>query len=144
MQELIKKLNELISIAEVRINKCEQEKSKNAAVKTALEAREKSVKIVEDALIDREKNVTIYENLGVAQKEIELDRNNNKEEADRLKQKEMSIDGKIASFDKKSKDAQTDIERQKEKLAKQSIEIDQKAKDYKKEVMAEITKQAGK
>lgn len=140
MQAILKKLNDLLSTAEIRIKKCDEERNQYLSKKSALDNQEKDLAGRVEAVTIREKNVTVYEDLGTAQNEIALDRKQVKAEADRLKQKEMDLDAKIAAHDKKIKDDGAEIDRQKEKLAKQSIEIDKKAASYKKEVMDAISK----
>lgn len=144
MEAILKELNELLSIVKIRIQKCDEERNQYASMKSALDGQKKNLAEKVATVTKREKNVTIYEDLATAQREIDLDRKQNIEVAQRLKTKEDELESKIVSHDKKIKDDQSELDRQREKLAKNSIEIDKKAANFKKEILAEITKQASK
>lgn len=144
MRELLSKLNELIGIAEVRIKKCEEERQQHSQRISVVENREKAVDIVEKELVEREKNVKVYENISEAQAELKIDQQRNQDMIASLKKREAELEKAKSAHDKKVSDDKAEIERQKEKLAKQSAEIEKKAKTYKDEVLAAVAKQVEK
>ena len=140
MEEILKRLCELVRICESRVKKLEHESSELSALRGNLnkqkddqDAKEKDIKAQEDSLSKKKQVVkTIEEAQGMIKQAGE--------EKKRLKAEWDSLEDKKSQHEKKVKDDMADIARQKEKISAMSKETEEKAKNYRVEVMNEILK----
>lgn len=140
MEEILKKLVELVRVCESRVTKVQSESAELAALRFNLnkqkddqDASEKNVKAAEDALAKKKQ---VIKTIDEAQTMI-------KEAGDVLKRLKADSDAlveKEAKHEKRVKDDLAEIQRQKDKLAVMSKETEEKAKKYRQEVMDEILK----
>lgn len=140
MQEILKKLNELIGVCESRVKKVEQERTELAALRGNLnaqkdtqESREKDVQSQEAALAKKKLIVKTIEEARQMFQE-------SSEEKKQLKVKRDELEIKIAEHTKKMAEEAADIQRQKDKAVAMVAETEKKASLYKVEVMKEILK----
>ncbi len=144
MQEILKKLNELIGVCEARVKKVEQERTELAALrgnlnaqKDAQDAREKDVQAQEAALAKKKLIVKTIE-------EARQMSSDAAQEGKNLRAAKEQFETLKAEHVKKMDEERGDIQRQKEKCASMNSETERKAKVYREEVMAEILKNAEK
>lgn len=140
MQEILKKLNELIGVCEARVKKVEHERSELASLRGNLnaqkdtqESREKDVQAQEAALA---KKKLIIKTIDEARQMLM----ESSEEKKQLKVKRDELEIKIAEHAKKMAEEAANIQRQKDKVTAMLAETEKKASQYKLEVMKEILK----
>ncbi len=143
MEQILKELNDVLGTAKIRVQKCEEERAQNAALKSSLVGRENKVKAREEAVTKREKNVTVYEDLGAVQKENDTNLQINKDAANRLKEKEARLeeDYKVKA-DALAGDRAL-LEQQKHKLRKQAEELAVEKNTYRQKILDEIDRKMG-
>lgn len=140
MQEILKKLNELIGVCEARVKKIESERSELAALRVNLNAqkesqdsREKDVQAQETSLAKKKLIVkTIEEARQMVSDAVQEGKN--------IRVTKDQFEEQKAAHVKKMNEEIADIQRQKEKLAAMNAETEKKAASYKTQVMDEILK----
>lgn len=144
MQEILKKLNDLVGICETRVSKLDKER---AEVTSQREANEKTSKILSTRLSDIEKREKALKDsddvLVTLHQAKDLVREAN-EEKGKLGDLRGKLEEDIKKHEKTVKDFEAWKEDQQAKMAKQVKEIEAKAKNYKKEVMDAVVKEAEK
>lgn len=144
MQEILKKLNDLVGICETRVSKLDKER---AEVASQREANEKTSKILSTRLSDIEKREKALKDsddvLVTLHQAKDLVREAN-EEKGKLGDLRGKLEEDIKKHEKTVKDFEAWKEDQQAKMAKQVKEIEAKAKNYKKEVMDAVVKEAEK
>lgn len=140
MQEILKKLNEIIGVCETRVKKTEATQAELATLRLNLnrqkeeqEAEDKRLK-TENAELDKRKLLvkTIEEARALLR--------DNLEEKKRLKAQSDELEQQKSNHLKKMKDDQADIQRQKDKLAVMSAETEKNAKEFRDQVIKQILK----
>ncbi len=130
MQALLKKLNEVVSIAEVRVKKCEEERNQNSSAKSVLDSREAQLNDRDTAITAREKKVKSIEDVVAAQQENAAQAKKNREEARRIKDLEEKLDADYVKKNKELADDKLLLEQQRHKLRKQTEELAEEKKNY--------------
>ena len=142
MQEILKKLNELIGICETRIKKCDAEKGELAALRSNLENQKSQQKARQDE-IDAD-NAALNKRKAIAKTldEAQAIFKENNNEKKRLKVESENLEKQKAEHTKKVADDNADIKRKMDKAAAIMKETEKKAENYKVEVMNTILKEA--
>lgn len=140
MQEILKKLNEVIGICETRVKKVEATQSELSTLRADLnsqkaqqEAKEKDIQSQSETL---DKRKLIAKSLDEARMILK----ENTDEKKHLKAQSDELEKQKAEHVKKMADDKSDIQRQKDKCAAMNAETEKKAKNYRVEVMEEILK----
>lgn len=140
MQKIVKKLEELVGICEARVSKTNSEREELAALRIELN-KQKEVADERDKNLDvREEQLRSLEVIGMSLHEA---KQLVAEASDLKKQHKAKLDDlevQKSNHDKKMVDEKAEIERQKEKIAKQNKETEENARIYKQQVMDEIIK----
>lgn len=144
MQTILKKLNETLNVAEVRLKKCEQQMAVNAQLKSALDNEKIELDARDEALTKREKSVTIYEDLATAKKNIEDEKEANINARNNLNHEKALFEDKKAKDAEELSGAKAMLEQQKDKVRKQAEELIEEKKNYKQGILNEINKQMSK
>jgi hypothetical protein len=142
MQEILKKLTELICVCETRVKKLEGEKSALESLrvqlnsqKTDQDLREKDIQAQKNALENKKLIVKTIDEAQAILKENTAEKKRLKTQADELALTQEKHRKKIA-------DDLADLNRQKEKIAAMNKETETKATNYRVEVMEQILKES--
>lgn len=142
MQEILKKLTELVGICETRVNKLEHEKSELAGLRGTLE-KQKSDQDIQEKNIQEEldalnKKKAVVKTLEEAQTLLK----NNNEEKKRIRVESDKFEQSKKDFEKSKNEALADLQRQKDKCAALTKETEKKSENYRVEVMNQILKES--
>ena len=144
MQTILTKLNELVGICESRVSKLDQEKAELAGKRATLESQRKSQETEQESIKAQNEALDKRKLLVKTIDEAKASLKANAEESKRLKVQSDEFDKKKSDHEKKMAEDRAYIEDQKKKCAAMNAETERKAKEYKKEVMAEILKNSEK
>lgn len=144
MNDVLKKLNELVAICEVRVKKVNEQGEKNLRDKVALDKRSKEVedanKLAVEGLARLNALKVKHEDLAnakKAKKELDL-------EIKRYKGMIAVLEEERKDVKKLNKDAEATIEARKQKFQKEIEKLNEDKKDFKLKVMESISEELKK
>lgn len=142
MQEILKKLNEVVGVCETRIQKLDTEKAEVASERARLK-NQKEVQDAEQKRIDSENEaLNKRKNIVKTLDEAMIILKNNSDERKRIKAESDNLEKRKIEHAKKVADDTAEIERKRKKLSDMNAETEKKAKDYRIEVMKSVLKES--
>lgn len=139
MQEIIKKLNEVVSIAESRVQKADQERSAYAGKKADSDALLTKLKEAEKALSAREAAVKDLEDVKNAREEKARIDTEIKEAYRLLNADQEKLSKEKEQFEADVKDQSATLEMRKKKLNDAQAALDEDKRSYKQKIIADVT-----
>lgn len=141
MQNIMKKLNELVGICEVRVAKCEADAVKNASRAAVLDTKEAELDAINKSLNEKADRLAELQSVADVRAELVATSNEIKELRAKFERERIAFDKKVAADNESIANARADIDRRLEKLSAAEIRLDEDKKTYKAKVIDQLHKE---